>query len=58
MAMRLEAENVRIILTGMLSVLEYRREQGTDAEKKLAYIAGMIDMANAVIEEIEELGGN
>lgn len=28
-----------------------------DAEKQLAYIAGIRDMANAVIEAIEELGG-
>lgn len=57
MAMRLEKENVRIILGNFLSDLECWDFDGKEAEKQLAYIAGLRDMANAVIEAIGQLGG-
>lgn len=57
MAMRLEKENVRIILGKMLTETDYWGVEGKEAEKNLCYIAGMLDMANAVIQAIEELGG-
>ena len=57
MAMRLEKENVRIILMNMISDVEMWDHEGTEAEKRLCYISGLTDMANAVIEAIGELGG-
>lgn len=57
MAMKLEKENVRIILGNILDDVECWEFEGKDAEKQLAYIAGVRDMANAVIEAIGQLGG-
>ena len=57
MAMRLESELVRIILADMLNSIAYWGDEGKDAEKSLCYIAGMCDMADAVIKAIKELGG-
>ena len=57
MAMRLEKENVRIILGQFLDELECWDMEGKDAEKQLAYIAGLRDMANAVMDAIQGLGG-
>lgn len=57
MAYKLTSDNVRIILSKMLNEIEYWMSDGKDAEKDLCYIAGMNDMANAVIKAIEELGG-
>ena len=57
MAIKLEAENVRIILGKMIYELELWSAEEKEAEKTLCYIAGMTDMANAVIKEIEKLGG-
>lgn len=58
MATRLESENVRIILADMLNSNDYWASEGKDAEKSLCYIAGMCDMADAVIKAIKELGGH
>lgn len=57
MAMRFEKENVRIILNNILSDLECWDMEGKEAEKQLAYVAGLRDMANAVIDAIGALGG-
>ena len=57
MAMRLEKENVRIILGNLLDDCGFWEFEGKDAEKLLAYIAGITDMANAVMAVIEDLGG-
>lgn len=57
MAMRLETENVRFILCNMLNEMDYWGIDEKDAEKHLWYIAGVNDMANAVIKAIVELGG-
>lgn len=57
MAMRLEKENVRIILGDILDNVECWVAEGKEAEKQLAYISGLRDMANAVIEAIGQLGG-
>lgn len=57
MAMKLEKENVRIIMGNILSDLELWEFEGKEAERQLAYICGVIDMANAVIDAIGELGG-
>ena len=57
MAMKLEKENVRIILSDIISDIEYWGVDGKEAEKTLCYIAGANDMANAVIRAIEDLGG-
>lgn len=57
MAYRLETENVRIILSQMLDNMAYWECEGKEAEKQLCYIAGMADMANAIIKAIKELGG-
>lgn len=57
MAMRLEKENVRIILVNILEGCEYFEPKDREAEKSLCYIAGALDMANAVMKAIEDLGG-
>lgn len=57
MAMRLEKENVRIILGNFLDDTEMWTCDSKEAEKQLAYIAGLRDMATAVIEAIGQLGG-
>ena len=57
MAMRLETENVRFILSNMLNEMDYCGVEGKEAEKQLCYIAGANDMANAIIKAIVELGG-
>lgn len=58
MAMRLECENVRKIEHDLIHDLEYWALDGKDAEKTLTYIAGIHDMANAVMNVIRELGGH
>ena len=55
--MKLEKENVRIILGKILDDVELWEMEGTNAEKQLAYISGLRDMANAVMDAIVELGG-
>ena len=55
--MKLEKENVRIIFGNILNDVGMYPEDAKDAEKQLAYIAGLLDMANAVIKAIEDLGG-
>jgi hypothetical protein len=57
MAMRLEKENVRIILMNILNGMELYGCEGKDAEHNSSYVAGALDMANAVIHAIEGLGG-
>ena len=57
MAMRLEKENVRIIFENILADVELWEMEGKDAEKQLAYISGLRDMANAVKDAIVGLGG-
>ena len=55
--MKLNKENVRIILGNFLDDVEMFVPDGTEAEKNLAYIAGLRDMANAVMDAIQQLGG-
>jgi hypothetical protein len=57
MAMRLEKENVRIILGNFLDDVSLLDAEDKEAEKQLAYIAGLRDMANAVMDAIVALGG-
>lgn len=57
MAMKLEKENVRIILMNLLNTMDHYELDGKDAEHHASYIAGALDMANAVIEAIGQLGG-
>lgn len=57
MAMRLEKENVRILLNSFLDDLELWKYEDNEAEKQLAYICGLRDMANAVMDAIVALGG-
>ena len=57
MAMRLEKENVRIILVNLITDVEMWDSEGTEAEKRLCYISGLTDMANAVMDAIVQLGG-
>ena len=57
MAMRLEKENVRIILGNLLDDVSLWDAEDKEAEKQLAYIAGLRDMANAVMDAIVGLGG-
>lgn len=54
---KLNTDNVRIIMQNILDDLELWELEGKDAEKQLAYIAGIRLMANATIEAIKELGG-
>ena len=55
--MKLEKENVRIIVMNILGDCDLYGCEGKDAEHLLDYIAGVQDMANAVIDAIGELGG-
>lgn len=55
--MKLEKENVRIVLGKFLDDVEMFVPDNNKAEKQLAYIAGLRDMANAVMEAIGQLGG-
>lgn len=57
MAMRLEKENVHIILENILADVDLWGVEGKEAEKQLAYISGVRDMANAVMDAIVALGG-
>lgn len=57
MAMKLEKENVRLIFMEILNDMEHYGLDGKDAEHHAGYIAGALDMANAVIEAIGQLGG-
>lgn len=57
MAMKLEKENVRIIFMNLLNNMEFYGLEGKDAEYQTCYISGALDMANAVIEAIGQLGG-
>ena len=55
--MRLEKENVRIIVMSILDDCDLYGCDGKEAEHLLDYIAGVKDMANAVIDAIDALGG-
>ena len=55
--MKLNEKDVRIILGNILDDVECWEAEGKEAEKQLAYIAGLRDMANAVIGTIDRLGG-
>ena len=55
--MKLQKENVRIIFINLLNGMEFYGLEGKDAEYQSCYISGALDMANAVIEAIGELGG-
>lgn len=57
MAMRLESTNVHILENKILDELDFWGQECKEAEKTLCYIAGVHDMANAVIKAILELGG-
>lgn len=57
MAMRLEKENIRIIFMNILDNMEHYGLEGKDAEHQSCYIAGALDMANAVMDAIQGLGG-
>lgn len=57
MATRLETENVRIILCKILNECDLYGVEDKDAEHIAHYVAGALDMANAVVEAIVELGG-
>ena len=57
MAMRLEKENVRIIFMNLLNGMDFSDQEGKDAEYQSYYISGALDMANAVVEAIGQLGG-
>ena len=57
MAMRLEKENVCIIVMNILDDCDLYGREGKEAEHLLDYIAGVHDMANAVIDAIGGLGG-
>lgn len=57
MAMKLEAENVRIMFMNLMNNTEHYGLEGKDAEHQSCYISGALDMANAVIDAIKDLGG-
>lgn len=57
MAMRLTKENVRIIFMEFLNDMEHYGLEGKEAEHQSSYIAGALDMANAVMDAIQGLGG-
>lgn len=57
MAKQLTKDDVREILLESLYGEDYYPGDGDLARENLAYIAGLVDMANAVIRKITELGG-
>lgn len=57
MAMKLEKENVRIIVMNVLDECDLYGREGKDAEHLISYISGVKDMANAVMDAIDSLGG-
>lgn len=57
MAMKLEKENVRIVFEKLLAETDLWGREGKEAEKILCYISGLQDMANSVMQAIEDLGG-
>lgn len=57
MAMRLEKENVRILFMNLISEMDHYGLEGKEAEFHASYICGALDMANAVMKVIEDLGG-
>ena len=57
MAMKLEKENVRILFMNLMNNMGHYGLEGKDAEYQSCYISGALDMANAVMDAIEELGG-
>ena len=57
MAMELTTENVRIILMNILNGCEFYGQEDKNAEHISSYTAGALDMANAVMKTIKELGG-
>lgn len=57
MAQMLTKDNVREILLENLLSENYYPETEAEAMGTLAYISGVLDMANAVIRKITELGG-
>ena len=54
----LKPEDVRVIQTKMFDDMSYWECEGKEAEKQLCYIAGMCDMAEAVIKAIEKAEGS
>ena len=57
MSMKITSENVLHVKEQVLSEIDYWVHEGKDAEKMLAYLAGVEDMTNAVIRAIKDLGG-
>lgn len=57
MEKQLTKDNVREILLESLNGEDFYPGDGDLARENLAYIAGLVDMANAVIRKITELGG-
>lgn len=57
MAMRLEKENVRIIVMNILDDCDLYGREDKEAEHLIDYIAGVKDMENAVMDAISALGG-
>ena len=57
MEKQLTKDNVREILLESLHGEDFYPGDGDLARENLAYIAGLVDMANAVIRKITEMGG-
>ncbi len=57
MAMKLEKDNIRIIVMNVLDECDLYGREGKEAEHLTSYISGVKDMANAVIDAIDALGG-
>ena len=57
MAMKLETGNIHRIVLNILNEMDMNGADEKDAIYVCNYLAGIVDMANAVIEAIEDLGG-
>ena len=57
MEKQLTKNDVREILLKKLTSEDYYPGDGDLAKESLAYLSGLVDMANAVIQKITELGG-
>lgn len=56
-SIKLEKENVRIAALDLLNDLELYGAENEEAKKLCCYVSGVLDMTNAVMRAIEDLGG-
>lgn len=56
-SIKFEKENVRIAALDLLNDLELYGAENEEAKELCCYVSGVLDMTNAVMRAIEDLGG-